>query len=246
MKTTLSRLTILATIATAANFAQAAPLTNGGFESGSASWTESGGSGLFSTPATLAGFYASINPSEGTKFGLISNSGVATETISQTFDITDNYLTFSYRFTTDEHDNGPGYNDFARALLTIGVNPATTLLTVSRNDVQPGGIGSLAVGATYFDTTLNGYDIGQDGWRTATVNVAAFIGQSATLAFEVNNVDGTNTAAADDFGIGVSQLAVDEVHTAAVPEPTAPALLVSALGWLGLMRSRRATWSRRS
>jgi hypothetical protein len=233
-------------MAAASHFAHAAPLTNGGFESGLSNWLETGGSGLFSTPAALTGSYASIAPSEGAKFGLISNGGVATETISQTFEITASYLTFSYRFTTDEHDNGPGYNDFARALLSIGSNPASALFTVSRNDVQPGGIGSLASGGAYLDATSNGYDIGQDGWRTATVDVSAFIGQSATLSFEVNNVNGSNVVSVDSPGIGVSQLAIDRVQVSSVPEPADFVLVTFFLGFVGMKRLRRSALPRRA
>lgn len=214
--------------------ASAAVLVNGGFESGLTGWTESGGSGLFTTNTSLNGFYGDVNPAEGAHFGLISNNGVASGSIFQEFDITDNFLLFSYRFTTDELNTGADYNDVAHAILTVGGTP-TTLFTVSRDDLQAGGEGSLLPGAAYLDNTESGFDIGQDGWRTVAVDVSAYLGQSVTLSFEVNNV---NDSTPD---IGVSQLAVDNIHTSAVPEPSTGILFTGALGLLGLLRLHRKT-----
>jgi hypothetical protein len=226
-----SALSLLA-LAAITSSAEAAPLTNGGFESGISNWLETGGTGLFSAPTALPGFYANVNPFEGSKFGLLSNNGVATETVSQTFDLTSNYLVFNYRFTSDELNTGPDYNDSATAVLTIGGNP-TTLFTVSRDDLQAGGVGSLLPGASFLDTTSNGHDFGQSDWHAVAFNVSSFTGQSATLSFSVTNIGGS------DLDIGVSQLAVDRVQLSSVPEPTASLLLISSAGVAVLLRRRR-------
>ena len=212
-------------------------ILNASFEAGTVNWSEGGGSGLFSATGSLTGSYKTVSPSQGSQFGVISNNGVDLETISQTFTITDNYLIFDYLFLTDEYNTGADYNDFARATLTIGVN-TSTLFTVSRNSLQAGGEGALLTGASFYDNTESGFDIGQTAWNSAAVNLASYIGQSATLTFEVNNVNGS------DAFIGVSQLAVDNVRlAAAVPEPGTAALEVGALGVLlfGGWRSRRET-----
>ncbi|WP_035613781.1 PEP-CTERM sorting domain-containing protein [Haloferula sp. BvORR071] len=217
---------LLASIAGLAS-SGAAVLTNGGFESGTSGWTASGS---FTTVSSLDGEYAAVSPTAGTSFGVVSNNGVTQASASQTFDISAAYLLFDYRFLTDEYNTGTAYNDSASVILTIGGNP-TTLLTVSRNDLQSGGQGSLLAGAGFLDNTQFGFDIGQNAWKTFLFDTSAFIGQSATLSFQVNNV-GDSTP-----DIGVSQLAVDRIQQ--VPEPTAPALLLSALGLTALRRRRR-------
>ncbi len=207
------------------------PLVNGDFESGLSGWSESGGSGLFSAPDSLAVFYETISPLESGHFGLVSNNGVESSSISQTFDITNNYIVFSYRFLTDEYNSGADFNDFASITLTINGTP-TTLLSVSRDDLQLGGEGSLSDGASYLDNTQHGFDIGQDSWRTYSADVSAFVGQTGTLSFSITNV---NDSTAD---IGVSHLAVDNVHLSAVPEPATYAILTVA-GLLMLVRRWR-------
>jgi len=52
---------------------------------GTSGWTETGGSGNSTTPTSYAGVYQTINPVESSHFGLITDTGVFTETISQTF-----------------------------------------------------------------------------------------------------------------------------------------------------------------
>lgn len=208
----------------------AAVLFNGSFESGTSGWTEAGGSGLFTTASLLDGAYATVNPTAGATFALISNNGVSVASASQTFDISAGVLSLNYRFLTDEHNTGVDYNDSASIILTIAGNP-TTLLSVSRNDLQAGGEGSLLSGASFIDNTQFGFDIGQSTWKTLVFDTSGFIGQSATLTFQVNNV-GDST-----LDIGVSQLAFDNVQQ--VPEAGAPALLVAALGLTALRRRRR-------
>lgn len=142
-------------------------IVNGDFESGLSGWTESGGSGLFSAPESITGFYDSIIPPSSGHLGLVSNNGVESSSISQTFTVT----------------------------LTVNGSPAT-LLSIARNDLQAGGEGSLLAGAGYIDNTQHGYDI------------------------------------------GVSHLAVDNVRTSAIPEPSIYAILTVA-GLLFLFRRRR-------
>ena len=212
-----------------------ADLINGGFESGLSGWAESGGSGLFSTPASLTGFYDSIVPPEASHFGLISNNGVDAETISQTFTITDGSLVFSARLFTDEYNTGADYNDEAHVTLTINGVP-TALVSISRDDLQAGGEGSLLAGAEYIDNTEHGYDIAQDAWHTYSFDVSSHIGESATLSFTISNINDST------LDIGVSQLGVDNVHlaTTAVPEPGQVSLAV-ALGLVGLVAVRIRT-----
>jgi hypothetical protein len=223
-------LTLLTSAALAAA-SQAAVLSNGDFESGLTGWTESGGSGLFSTVSELDGEYLDILPVSGSKFGIISNNGTNTVSVSQTFDITNNFLQVSFRFLTDEYNTGPDYNDFATISLTVGGIP-TTLATISRNDLQAGGIGSTLGGAALHDNTETGFDLGQSGWQTLLVDVSPYFGQSGTLSFAVNNVGGS------DPDIGVSLLAVDRVNV--VPEPSSSLLLLGAAGFAGLHRRRPA------
>ncbi|MDB6153643.1 MAG: sorting protein [Chthoniobacteraceae bacterium] len=208
-------------------------LANGGFESGTSGWTEAGGSGLFSTVSSLPGFYQTINPPQSGAFGLLSNNGVDAESISQTFEITDNYLIFSYWFLTDEYNSGPDYNDSAHATLTIG-EVTSFVLTLSRDQLQAGGEGALLDGAAFLDNSESGHDIGQSAWQTLSVNVSSFIGQPATLSFDLNNV---NDSTSD---IGVSQLAVDDVHFASVPEPASATVAFFLIGMAGIARLRRA------
>jgi len=205
-------------------------IVNGNFESGTSGWTEAGGSGLFSAPDSLAGFYQSIVPPESGHFGLISNNGVEANSISQTFEITDSYLVFQYRFLTDEYNSGADYNDTATITLTINGVPST-LVTLSRNDLQAGGEGSLLPGAGFIDNTQHGYDIGS-GWLAHSIDVSSYIGQNATLTFSLANV---NDSTAD---IGVSHLAVDDVRLSAVPEPSTWTALALAGAVLIVFRRR--------
>lgn len=215
-------------IASSPPVSHAALITNPSFESGTSGWSESGGSGLFSTVSSLTGSYGTISTPDGSSFGLISNNGVALESVSQTFDITNSLLSVSYRFLTDEHNTGAAYNDSATIVLTIAGNPFT-LASISRNALQAGGEGSLLGGSAFLDNTQSGFDIGQSIWQTATFDTSGFIGQAATLTFQVTNVGG------NDPDIGVSQLAVD--HVQQVPEPSV-SVLASLVG-LAVVRRRR-------
>ncbi|MEI9865061.1 MAG: hypothetical protein WDN00_11000 [Limisphaerales bacterium] len=145
----LTRLTkgaLLAAVIVVPGLVQA-QITNPGFELGTTGWTEAGGSGNFTTPTSYSGVYQTINPVESTHFGLITDSGVFTETISQTFTLSGSpqLLSFSYRFLTDEY-NDPFFNPVASAILTPSFGGPITLFSVSRNDLQAGGAGSLLPG----------------------------------------------------------------------------------------------------
>lgn len=205
-----------------------ADVLNGGFESGTSSWVESGGSGNFTAPAQLTGFYQTISPDEGAQLGVISNDGLALETISQTFTLPAEPVTLSlrYLFLTDSY-NDPAFNDSARAVLTPGSGAPITLFTVSRNDLQAGGDGPLLPGAQFFDVQT----ISQSLWQTSTTDLSAYAGQTVTLSFEVDN-------GGDPDFVLESRLAVDRVSLAAVPEPAAGLLPVLAAGFL-VQRRRR-------
>jgi hypothetical protein len=225
----IARSALFLTATLAAIPVHAAVLSNGGFESGTSGWIESGGSGLFSTVPQLTGGYSTVAAVAGAGFAILSNNGVASSSASQTFDITAAGLFLNYRFLTDEYNSGANYNDFASIILTVAGNP-TTLATISRNGLQAGGEGSLLSGASFIDNTQNGFDIGQSAWQNLAVDVSAYVGQEATLTFQVNNVGG------NDLDIGVSQLAFDNVTL--VPEPSSAVLLFGALGWIGFKRRR--------
>jgi hypothetical protein len=226
----LLRTSLFLTTSLAAIPAHAAVLTNGSFESGTSGWTVSGGSGLFTTVSQLSGGSSNVNPVAGAAFAVVSNNGVASAAVSQTFDITAAGLFLSYRFLTDEYNTGAGYNDFATITLTVAGNP-TTLATIARNGLQAGGEGSLLAGASFIDNTESGFDIGQSAWQNLAVDVSSYLGQSATLTFQVNNVGGS------DLDIGVSQLAFDRVIVA-VPEPGSSVILVTAMGLMAARRRR--------
>lgn len=227
----LTRLTkgaLLAAVIVVPGLVQA-QITNPGFELGTTGWTEAGGSGNFTTPTSYSGVYQTINPVESTHFGLITDSGVFTETISQTFTLSGSpqLLSFSYRFLTDEY-NDPFFNPVASAILTPSFGGPITLFSVSRNDLQAGGAGSLLPGASYIDVGT----IGQSAWQFISTDLSAFAGQTVTLSFTVDN-NGDS-----DFLLD-SQLAIDNLQLAPVPEPATGALLAGGLGLVVLLRLRR-------
>ncbi|MDD5201416.1 MAG: hypothetical protein PHC88_16620 [Terrimicrobiaceae bacterium] len=201
-------------------------IINPGFESGTTGWTESGGVGNFTAPSSLPGLFLTVNPAEGASFGLITNDGVDTETISQTFTLSagPQFLTINYRFLTDEY-NDPAFNDLAQAVLTPTVGAPITLFSVSRDDLQAGGAGPLLPGATFTDVQT----IGQSAWHSSVTDVSAYAGQAVTLSFSVNN------ASDPDFLLS-SRLAVDNIQVSAVPEPGAASVAVAALALVQIMR----------
>jgi len=221
------RLLLAAFTVTLAAWSSTAQVANPGFESGTNSWVETGGSGNFSTPTSYVGVYQTVNPVQGSHFGLISNDGVDTETISQSFLVGPGtqYLDFNYRFLTDEY-NDPAFNDTAYATLTPTVGSPTTLFSVSRNDLQADGAGPLLPGASYIDVQT----IGQSSWQSFSTDISAYAGQLVTLSFSVNN-DG------DPDDLLDSQLAVDNVQV--VPEPGPATLLAGGLGLLAVIHRWR-------
>jgi hypothetical protein len=225
-----------------------AQITNPGFESGLNGWTITAGDtentlGDFSTATSLPGLgdfaNTTVNPTEGSQFGLISDSLLNysgfgdTETVSQTFTInTAGILSLNYRFLT-EAVNVPAYNPSAQVILTIGGN-SFILAGVSRNDLQtgPAGGGPLSPGAAYaVGGDVNG--IGQNAWQTATFNLAPYAGQSATLSFSVSQDAAPNDSFLTD------QLAVDNLQISAVPEPSTTTLGAAGLGLFTVLVLRR-------
>ncbi len=219
---------LLATAIIAPSLLQA-QIVNPGFELGTTGWAETGGSGNFTTPASYSGVYQTINPVEPVHFGLITDSGVFTETISQTFTLSGSpqLLSFSYRFLTDEY-NDPFFNPVASATLTPSFGSPVTLFSVSRNDLQAGGAGSLLTGASYIDVGT----IGQSEWQFISTDLSAFAGQSVTLSFTVDNHGDA------DFLLD-SQLAIDNLQFSPVPEPMTSALLAGGFGLVALLKLRR-------
>jgi len=242
-------LPILVAAATALPAWSHAQITNPGFESGLTGWTITAGDtgntlSDFSTAASLPGIsdfvHTTVNPTEGSQFGLISDSLLNyssfgdTETISQTFNInTAGTLSLNYRFLT-EAVNYTNYNPNAQITLTIGAS-TFTLANLSRNDLQAGGVGALLSGAAYaVGGDVNG--IGQNAWQTASFDVSSYVGQSATLAFSISQ-----NAAPGPGGDSylTDQLAIDNLQVTPVPEPAAGPLLTGSFGLLTLLRLRR-------
>jgi hypothetical protein len=244
-------LPILVAAATALPVWSHAQITNPGFESGLTGWTITAGDtgntlSDFSTATSLPGIsdfaHTTVNPTAGSQFGLISDSLLNyssfgdTETIFQTFNInTAGTLSLNYRFLT-EAVNVPAYNPNAQITLTIGAS-TFTLANVSRNDLQanPTAAGPLSPGAAY---AVGGdvIGIGQNAWQTASLDLSAYIGQSATLAFSISQ----NAAPGPDGDSYLTdQLAIDNLQVTPVPEPTAGSLLAGGFGLLALLKLRR-------
>ncbi|MEI9865060.1 MAG: PEP-CTERM sorting domain-containing protein [Limisphaerales bacterium] len=74
--------------------------------------------------------------------------------------------------------------------------------------------------------------IGQSAWQFISTDLSAFAGQTVTLSFTVDN-NGDS-----DFLLD-SQLAIDNLQLAPVPEPATGALLAGGLGLVVLLRLRR-------
>jgi hypothetical protein len=223
-----------------------AQIVNPGFESGLTGWTVTAGDtdntlGDFTTATSLPGLSPNltVNPTEGSQFGLISDgllnySGFGdTETISQSFNVSSaGTLSLNYLFTT-EAVNQPAYNPFAQITLTPGVGSPVTLASVSRNDLQadPADAGPLSPGAAY---AVGGdpNDIGLDAWQTASISLSSYVGQNVTLSFSISQDAYPNDSFLND------QLAVDNIQVAAVPEPNAGVLLAGGFGLLTALKLR--------
>ena len=224
-----------------------AQITNPGFELGTTGWTVTAGDtgnilGDFSTVTSLPGLSPglTVNPTEGSQFGLISDALLNysslgdTETISQSFNVTSaGVLSFDYRFLT-EAVNVPAYNPNAQIILTPTLGSPVTLASISRNDLQadPADAGPLSPGAAYaVGGDPNG--IGQASWHTASVDLSSFIGQEVTLSLSVSQDAYPNDSFLND------QLAVDNLQIAPVPEPAADALLAGGFVLLAVLKLRR-------
>ncbi|MGA2684084.1 MAG: hypothetical protein ABSF51_03430 [Verrucomicrobiota bacterium] len=223
-----------------------AQITNPGFESGTTGWTITAGDtgntlGDFTTVTSLPGLSPNltVNPTEGSQFGLISDallnySGFGdTETVSQTFTVNSTgILSLDYLFLT-EAVNQPAYNPNAQITLTPTGGDPVTLASVSRNDLQadPADAGPLSPGAAY---AVGGdpNDIGQDAWQTASFDVSSLVGQQVTLSFSVSQDAYPNDSFLND------QLAVDNIQIVPVPEPTADALLAGGFALLAILKLR--------
>ncbi|MGH8046631.1 MAG: hypothetical protein ACREKL_05260 [Chthoniobacterales bacterium] len=197
-----------------------AQIKNSDFEFLTADWTQTGDLGNFTAPTSIIGVYRSINPVEGTHFGLVSNEGVGTKTISTTFvvggDATSaKFLNFEYRFLTDEI-NQTAFDDSATVVLTPAGGTPVTLVEVSRKDLQADDSVALLDGAAYLDTQT----IGQDGWLTSTTDISAFAGKTVTLSITVGN--GGDAAFLVD-----SKLAIDNLRITDVPDTLPPVLKIS-------------------
>jgi hypothetical protein len=242
-------LSILVAVTVALPVLSPAQIANPGFESGLTGWTVTAGdtantSGDFSTATSLPGIsdlaHTTVNPTQGSQFGLISdallnyNGFGDTETISQSFNVTGaGILSVDYRFLT-EAVNQPAYNPNAQIILTPTIGSPVTVASVSRNDLQadPTDAGPLSPGAAYaVGGDPNG--IGQDAWHTASLDLSSYIGQAVTLSLSVSQNAYPNDSFLND------QLAVDNIQLTPVPEPTAVPLLAGGFGLLALLKLRR-------
>jgi hypothetical protein len=223
-----------------------AQIVNPGFESGLTGWTITAGDtentlGDFSVATSLPGISntgeTTVNPTEGSQFGLISDSLLNysgfgdTETVSQTFTVSSaGTLSLDYRFWT-EAVNQPAYNPYAVISLTPSGGSALTLASVSRNDLQadPAGAGPLSAGAVYA-VAGDPNDIGQDAWQTTSINLSSYVGQSVTLSFSVSQDAYPNDSFLTD------ELAVDNINITPVPEPASYWLVAGGLGFLACLK----------
>jgi hypothetical protein len=243
-------LTILAAVAGAAPLVSHAQIINAGFESGLAGWTITAGDTAnsladFSASGSLPGIsnlgQTTVNPTQGTQFGLISDSLLNyggfgdTETVSQTFTVASaGTLSLDYRFWT-EAVNQPAFNPDAQITLTPAGGSAVTLAGVSRNNFQanPAGAGPLSPGAAYA-VAGDPDDIGQAAWQTTSINLSSYVGQSVTLSFSVSQDAAPNDSFLTDA------LAVDNIKITPVPEPDAGWLVAGGLGFLACLKFGRS------
>jgi hypothetical protein len=242
-------LTILAAAIGAFPIASHAQIINPGFESGLTSWTITGGDtanslGDFSVSTSLPGISntgeTTVNPTQGTQFGLISDSLLNysgfgdTETVSQTFTVASaGTLNVDYRFWT-EAVNQPSYNPNAQITLTPTGSSAVTLASVSRNNLQadPASAGPLSAGAAYA-VAGDPNDIGQSSWQTASINLSSYVGQSVTLSFSVSQDAAPNDSFLTD------ELAVDNINITPVPEPGTNWLVAGGFALFGMLKLKR-------
>ncbi|MDQ3621959.1 MAG: hypothetical protein M3463_05645 [Verrucomicrobiota bacterium] len=236
-----------------ATFSDAArgALINSGFEDGLSEWTVSGSvivsssstippptpaAGNASTETFLTGVptgpFTDVSPTEGSSFALLTTRDVTATKISQTFVLPEaqaqfTLLTFDFRFLTDESffSAGATFNDGFIATLTPQFGAPIAM--INRDDLQPGGVGPLTALAT---EGVGGFLIGTQ-WLTASVDVSAFLGQTATLEFVVWDV-------ADS--LGDSAVAIDNINFVPVPEPGAAFMPLAGFLWAFLGRRRRA------
>lgn len=226
-----------------------AQIVNPGFESGLTGWTVTAGDTAnslddFTTVSSLPGIgntsLTTVNPTEGSQFGLLSDallnySGFGdTETVSQSFNVSSaGTLSVDYRFLT-EAVNQPAYNPSAQITLTPSGGGPIIFASVSRNSLQadPTDAGPLSPGATY---AVGGdpNDIGQSAWQTASINLTPYVGENVTLSFSISQDAAPNDSFLND------ELAVDNVSVSAVPEPGAGALLAGGYGLLALTKLYR-------
>lgn len=258
---TLTRIA-LASATLAAASAHAAPLQNGSFTAGLSNWATIGdvavvtGSAVghnFGNAPTLVLGTASLDPQtddptfniSGTSAAMAGQpngaemnlglapgaldatpgTGDATEasSIAQSFFLNaGDTIRFSWQVLTRDAyaGNGDNVNDAAWLAFSLAADPqqAPTI-----TQTQLGNIGTLALSAT-----------GTDGWRVTDWNTFTFTattGGTARLGWAVNDaVDST----------GTTLLAIQNVSVqSAVPEPASVALLLAALGVIGLSTLRR-------
>lgn len=263
--TTLSRIA-LASVTLVAASAHAAPLQNGSFNAGLSNWTTIGdvavvtgsaaghsfgagqtlvlgtasliaqddtpsAAGAYNVSGTSAALAAQANGAEvnlGLSTGAFASSAGADDAVeassaAQSFFLNaGDTISFTWQVLTRDAyaGNGDSVNDSAWVAFSLAADPQQAA-TVTQT--QLGNIGTLAL------TT------GADGWRVTGINTFSFTpttGGTARLGWGVNDMlDGT----------GTTLLAIQNVsvQTAAVPEPASIALLLVALGVIGLSTLRR-------
>lgn len=264
--TTLSRIALASATLVAAS-AHAAPLQNGSFNAGLSSWTTIGdvavvtgsaaghsfgagqtlvlgtaslsaqddtpsAAGTYNVSGTSAALAAQANGAEvnlGLSTGAFASSTGADDAVeassaAQSFFLNaGDTISFTWQVLTRDAyaGNGDSVNDSAWVAFSLAAVPQVAP-TVTQTKL--GDIGTLALSA-----------VGADGWRVSGWQTFTFTatGGTARLGWGVNDMlDGT----------GTTLLAIQNVsvQTAAVPEPASIALLLAALGVIGLSTLRRS------
>ncbi|MBS1826257.1 MAG: DUF642 domain-containing protein [Acidobacteria bacterium] len=202
-----------------ASLAQAAPFTNGSFESPGGSTTVLGVGSTHVTGwihgvtdgadyLTVSGHFG-IAAGDGNYYITWGGSGVVGGTLSQTFDTT------------------PGATYVVNYLLT------TQQYLLPNPPFQTNSVQALD-GATVLGSTSNSFNMAAGNWLAG--NQLAFIAASSTTTLVFT--DTSNPQASATINWGLDAVTVAEVAGGGVPEPSTYGLVALALGMIGIARRK--------